>query len=62
VLQVVLVDEILVRYGAAILNALPEFKLDLSALAPSGGALLKLEALSAQTSAGYTVFRGDVGP
>ena len=62
-LQVVLVDEILVRYGSTVINALPEFKLDLSALAPSSSAaVLKLDALSAQTTAGYTVFRGDVGP
>jgi cysteine-rich repeat protein len=61
-LQVVLVDEILVRYGAIVMNALPEFKLDLSVLAPTEAAVLQLEALSAQTNAGYTVFRGDVGP
>lgn len=61
-LQVVVANEILVRYGSAVLAALPEFELDLSALGDAAGAaVLKLEPLSAQTTAGYTVLRGDAG-
>jgi hypothetical protein len=62
-LQTVLVDEILVRYGSQVTGALPQFRLDLSALAPGQkAAVLKLDAKSASTSAGYTILSGDLSP
>ena len=62
-LQPVLFDELLVRYSSQVTSALPQFKLDLSALAPGkNGAVLKLDAKSATTTGGYTIMSGDLAP
>jgi hypothetical protein len=62
-LQKVIIDEILVRYGSQVTGALPQFKFDLSALAPTGstGAKIGLTVKSTSTNNGYTFMRGDLG-